>query len=425
MKPTRASAAFAMSDDANKVAKLRCILDVSRQLAAKNDLDDLLSDIVKAACQVLDCERATIFLYDAESHELYARVATGVDAIRFPADAGIAGVAATQRNIINVPDAYADKRFNREVDRKTGFKTRNLLALPLVNLEGELIGVMQCLNKIAGPFDADDEDLAAVLGAQAGVALHRGKLLEAYAERQRVARDLEIARSIQQANIPRESPVIPGYRISGWNQSADETGGDCFDFVTLDDGRVVVLLADATGHGISAALIIAQYRSLVRALLSVTTDLSEVMQRVNRILSEDLRDDRFVTAFLGILDPHQHELQYIAAGQGPLLFLDGDHAESVAATGIPLSIIPEFDYTITRRPLPPGGVCALLTDGFFEAANPAGELFGDQRVIDAIQRERGNPGADLIAPLYWQLCRWTDNAPQADDLTAVIIRRSE
>ncbi|MBU0639305.1 MAG: GAF domain-containing protein, partial [Planctomycetes bacterium] len=233
-----------MRDAREQLRQLTRILDVTRRLAATTDLDVLLGMIVEAACDVLDCERATIFLYDDAAHELYARVATGADEIRFAAELGIAGAAAQQRVVVNVPDAYADERFNQEIDRQTGFHTRNLLTFPLENLEGELMGVLQALNKAGGPFDQDDEALARLLSAQAGVALHRWRLLEEYAEKQRLARDLHIARNIQQDLFPRDNPTISGYEIAGWNRPADETGGDCYDFFPLYDGRLAVLLAD-------------------------------------------------------------------------------------------------------------------------------------------------------------------------------------
>ncbi|HMQ15765.1 MAG TPA: GAF domain-containing protein, partial [Phycisphaerae bacterium] len=146
-----------MKDPLREIADLRRILDVARHMAVVTDLDVLLGTIVEAACGVLGCERATIYLYDSGRRELYSRVATGIDAIRFPADRGIAGAAATARACVNVPDAYADARFNPEFDRKHGFRTRNLLAIPLENLDGDLIGVVQAINKRGAAFDPDDE----------------------------------------------------------------------------------------------------------------------------------------------------------------------------------------------------------------------------------------------------------------------------
>ncbi|MCA9244569.1 MAG: SpoIIE family protein phosphatase [Phycisphaerales bacterium] len=404
--------------------KLRRILDVSLRMASPMALDDLLHVIVDAVCDVLACERATIFLYDAESDELVSRVARGVDEIRVPATEGIVGVAAQHRRIVNIADAYADSRFNQEVDKRTGYHTRNLLTLPLENLEGELIGVLQALNKVEDVFHVDDEELARVFAAQAGVALDRGRLIEAYAEKRRMERDLQIARRIQQDLLPKDNPEVAGFEIAGWNRSADETGGDTYDFMRLEDGSLAVVLADATGHGIGAALIIAQFRSILRSLLTVTTDLRLIAGRLNNLLSEDLADNRFVTAFIGILDPQKREMSYIAAGQGPLLMVKGpSDVEMRYASAPPLAVIPDYAYGAPERfDFPSGATLALLTDGFFEASNEVNDQFGERRIIDAIRRYWNAPPAKMITDLYADISTFTGAAPQADDLTALIVR---
>ena len=410
--------------EAQHIYHLRRLLDITRRLAATTDLTELLSTIVSAACEVLECERATIFLYDAKANELYSRVATGVEAIRFPADRGIAGAAAQLRTIINVPDAYADARFNQEIDRLTGYRTRNLLTFPLENLEHQLMGVLQALNRVGGPFSPADEELAADLAAQAGIALHRYALLEQYAQKQRMARDLELARRIQQELFPKSDPVLPGYEIACWNLSADETGGDCYDFFALPDGRLAVLLADATGHGIGAALVIAECRALLRATLSVTQDLPLVAARVNRMLSSDLLEGRFVTAFIGLLDPRTHRLDYVSAGQGPLVFADGHRVDHRNADGLPLAILPEAEFPASAFEFTPGVTALLLTDGFYEAENSAGDQFGEERVTAHLRGGATARPSQLIRDLHAGVQAFCAGVPQADDLTAVVIQRT-
>jgi len=412
-----------MADQTQQIANLQRLLAITRQMAATTDLTQLLQTIIEATVEVLACERATIFLYEKKTDELYSLVATGAESIRFPADQGIAGAAARERRVVHVPDAYADPRFNREIDKKTGFRTRQLLTFPLENLEGELMGVLQALNKRSGAFALEDEEMARILSAQAGVALHRYALLEEYAEKQRMARDLELARKIQTQLLPDRSPSIEGYEIAGWNRSADETGGDCYDFIELADKRHGILLADATGHGIGAALVIAQCRSLTRAMLSLTEDLSRVALHVNRVLSHDLMDDRFVTAFVGLLDAQRHRLDYFSAGQGPLLFVSGDRVERRTASGIPLAVVDDLECDSEHYEFEPGATAILLTDGFFETANVTGDLFGDERVIEIVRSNAQMPLDTLIQTLHDAVQRYSDGAKQADDLTAVLIRR--
>lgn len=406
-----------------KIADLQRLLDISRQMGATTDLTELLGTIIEATCAVLNCERATVFLYDRPKNELYSRVATGAESIRFPADRGIAGTAAGLRTVVNVMDAYQHPQFNPEIDRQTGFRTRNLLTFPLENTHGELMGVLQALNKHGGPFTVEDEELARVLSAQTGVAIHRYALLEEYAHKQRMARDLELARKIQQRLFPKGNPVLPGYEIAGWNASADETGGDCYDFIPLADGRLAVLLADATGHGIGAALVIAQCRSLIRALLAVTTNLAEVARHVNRILCADLMDGRFVTAFVGILNPHAQRLDYVSAGQGPLLFQRGSEIEVRPAGGFPFAVVDGAEFDAESFEFGAGDAAILLTDGFYETSAPEGEQFGEERVSALLGAWQAVPLQEFIEGLHGEINRFSAGAPQADDLTAVLIRR--
>lgn len=412
-----------MSATNQQIENLQRVLDVSLRLAATTDLDLLLHTIVETSCQALRCDRATIFLYDAAADELYSRVATGMAAIRFPAGRGIAGAAAQSRKVVNVADAYEDPRFNADIDRRTGYRTRSLLTFPLISLEGDLMGVLQAVNKLDGVFDANDEELARALSAQAGVALHRQHLLNESLKKQQLQRDLRIARDIQQAFLPKTNPNVPGYELAGWNRPADDTGGDCYDFIPLLDGKLAVILADATGHGIGPALVIAEFRALVRAMLSVTEDLPGIVSRVNALLSADMMEGRFVTTFFGILDPTAHRVDYCSCGQGPILFVRGAEGEWRMATEPPLGV----DLGLPPQPAEsfefhPGDALILLTDGFYEAMNSEGEQFGEDRILDTFRATSGESLATVIDRMQSAVGEF-NLGRQADDLTAVLVRR--
>jgi sigma-B regulation protein RsbU (phosphoserine phosphatase) len=292
------------ADQRDRVAALEQLLEIARQLGATTDLGALLAAIVDAATDLLGCERATVFLYDPDAQELSSRIATGIEGsaiseIRFPVNKGIAGEVARTGDSINLPDAYADRRFNSEFDKASGFRTRSMLAIPLTDHDGAVVGVLQALNKRAGPFAAGDEEIARFLGSQAGVAIQRQQLLEHYAEKQKIQRDLSMASAIQQGLLPRDNPQFPGFDIAGWNCPADETGGDFFDFLELADGTLAVLIADVTGHGIGPALIMTEARALCRAALLGGVGLERAVADVQQLLSLDVPEGRFVTAFLG------------------------------------------------------------------------------------------------------------------------------
>lgn len=410
-----------------QIADYEAILEVSRGLAATTELSPLLGKIQQAALQVLQCERATVFLYDRESNELYSRVATGEGEIRFSAERGIAGEVVRTGVVVNVPDAYADPRFNPEIDRRTGFRTRNMIAFPLLGFDGRIVGVLQVLNKAAGTFDPWDDHLVEILGAQIGVALQRQLLLEHYAKKQRLEADLNIARDIQQGLLPKQAPEAAGFDIAGWNKPADQTGGDCYDFFVLHDGAVAMTIADATGHGIGPALVIAECRALFRATISISQDLAAVVGRINNLLCDDLPDDRFVTAFFGVLSPGKQTLSYLSAGQGPLVRYNRatDEIAELSANALPLGIVRDIDIEQPDQlVMRSGDMMVLVTDGFFEWSNSGDEQFGISRINKVIRENRDRPSAEIIQALYEAVCSFAAGTPQDDDLTAVIIKKT-
>jgi sigma-B regulation protein RsbU (phosphoserine phosphatase) len=419
-----ASPAFPAAEQ--QVRDLQVLLGLTRTMAVTTDLDALLALILESARQLLAAERGTLFLYDAAADELVSKIAHGAPAIRIPARAGIAGACAQDRVLINIPDAYADARFNREVDRQTGYHTRCLLTVPLTGTEGQLVGVLQLLNKVGGAFGRYDEQLAETLAAQIGVTLQRATLLDHFVQKKQLEKSLDIARSIQQGLLPREAPRVPGYEIAGWSQPAEQTGGDCYDFIPLPGGRWGLQIADATGHGIGAALMISTARALLRALSGPEEAPTTVLEGANRWLCADALDGRFVTAFFGILDPTQHRLEYASAGQGPLFWYRADRGEveATGSTGLPLGVMEDLPI----GPAPPvtlgvGDMGVFLTDGFMEAQNAAGAQLGAGELCRLLQTSAGQPAAAVIQVLVAAVREFLAGQPPHDDLTAVVVRR--
>lgn len=409
-----------------QLSDLKGVLAVARELGATMDLHLMLSQIERAARDVMECERASVFLYDANADELYSYVATDSDEIRFSARLGLAGATVQERQVVNVPDAYQDPRFNKDVDRQTGFRTRSVLSVPLLGLDDKVVGVLQVLNKADGQFKLWDEQLAATLAAQAGAAIQRQVLLDQYAMKRKLEHDLDIARSIQQELLPSEPPKVDGFDIAGWNKPADQTGGDAFDFMRLPDGRLAITIADATGHGIGPALVIAECRALLRATALSTDDPRAIISRVNDLLCEDLPADRFVTCFFGLLHAERSELAYASGGHGPLFHYVAreDHVHQLTATGVPLGLMPGAGYDdVAPIRFEPGDMMLLVTDGFFEWVGPDNDQFGMDRLEQVIRTHRERPATDIIQELYRQVIGFGQGSEQADDLTAVVIKR--
>jgi phosphoserine phosphatase len=410
-----------------QAAALNRILDVTRKLAAPFDLDTMLKEVVDAARNILDADRGTVFLYDEAADELFIKVATGMDAIRIPADKGIVGECARTRKLINVPDCYADERFNRAIDKKTGYRTRCMLTIPLIGYEDSLIGVLQILNKNDGTFDDQDEFVAQALAAQAAVVLHRVKMTEAIIASEKLGQEITVARDVQMGTLPKRMPSVSGYDIAGTFTPTDQTGGDLYDFVPVSDRQLFVLMGDATGHGIGPALSATQVRAMLRVALRLGANLDDAFRHINDQLVEDLPDDRFVTAFFGLLDADRHEMKFHSGGQGPIMHYHAATADYswYEPSTFPLGYINQDDLGAARAvTLEPGDVLGLISDGIYEYENEAGEQFGHlglRRVVDELHAGSMD---ELVRNIMGETYSHGGTVPQADDITIVLIRRT-
>ena len=410
------------------------VLDVARRIAVPCQLEELLKLIIDVARQVLTADRGTVFLYDADKCELYSTVATGEKQIRLSVEVGIAGQCARTRKIINVPDCYADPRFNRDTDRQTGYRTRCSLTVPLVGLDDEMVGVTQLLNPNKSAFDAHDERMAAALASQAAVAIQRARLMEERMIKLKLERDLALARKIQMDVLPKELPQCPGYDLAAFSRPADQTGGDIYDLVALppptaaqgQSRSLLILLADATGHGIGPALSVMQVRAMLRIALRFSQRIDDLITHINRQLSEDLAATRFVTVFLGILDRVKHRLEYHAPGQGPLLHFRARQrcCQWHNASAIPLGILAESTFA----PPPPidlarGDLLVLLTDGFYECQNAKGDQLGHKRVGRVVADHATQSAQQILDAVVAAAMDFAQGTAQSDDLTAVVLKR--
>ena len=403
---------------------LEPILEVAAKLAAPFDLNRMLAEVSDAARRVLDAERCTVWLYDKESDELVLRLASDLKDVRLRTDKGIAGACARSRRIINVPDVYADSRFDASLDKKSGFRTRCMLTMPMVSYDDRLVGVMQVLNKRGGVFDSFDERLAAALAAQCAVALQRVRMTEALIESEMMRQELETARVVQMSSLPATMPEVPSYDLYGATRPAEETGGDTFDLTRVGE-RVLVVLGDATGHGIGPALAVTQMQAMLRMAFRLGSDLEQAFIQANSLLLGAMPADRFITAFIGLLDPASHSIRFHSGGQAPIFHYRAATRDFATywPTSPPLAAVPlEALKPAVVLELQPGDILALVSDGFFEYCNNTGEPFGEARVQALIAAHANGPMKRLGDQLYEAVKAFAGNAPQEDDMTLVMVK---
>ncbi|MBC8366929.1 SpoIIE family protein phosphatase [bacterium] len=389
------------------------------------ELKQMLTEVANAACEVMQAERCTVWLYDDEAKEYVTEVVIGMESIRIPSDRGLVGSCGDSREVINVPDCYADSRFDPSTDKESGYRTRCLLSVPLVGLDDKLIGVLQILNRKGGPFDDADVETATALSAQSAVALQRARMLEDLLVKERLEQELGVARQIQTGTFPRRMPKVEGYDIHGVSYPAEETGGDTFDIIEMG-GELGLLLADATGHGVGPALSVTQVRSMLRMSAHLGCDLKIAFEGINRQLQEDLPPERFVTAFLGILEPESHRVRYISGGQGPLFHFHAatGKVDEIKPTTMPMGVLANLpDLELQFIDMAPGDIFALITDGILEAENTVEEDFGVDRTLKILSENHERDMKELVSILVEETREFMGGGAQADDMTILLLKR--
>ena len=417
------------------------LLKVSRRLSESSELSVVLSTVIDALRDLLHAERATVFEYDVDTNQLFTQVAHGIaksgpGVIRFSADLGIAGAAAQSKQLVHISDAYADPRFNQDIDKATGFRTRNMLAVPLIDHEGNLVGVAQVLNSCNGPFTDQDQEIALGLSAQAAVAIRRGRLMEDRMARERMERDLQAARSIQQSSYPSALPQMPNWQIAASGIPAEQCGGDAFDIIPLVNNvivepdqapdEIVLLVADATGHGIGSALSAMQVRGMLRIGLRLKQGVRRIAEEANRQLCQDLPMGRFVTAWYARISLHNGVVENYAAGQGPIIHYRRRENDFITlpTDNAPLGVmIDDLTSDSTVITMHHGDIMIALTDGYYESQGTNGQQYQEQPVIDLVRKHRDESADFILRAINESLMDWTDGAPAADDRTAIILKR--
>ena len=401
------------------------ILEIMHRLAAPEAMPELLREIIEVGKVAIVAEAGVLWLLERDSGDL-VMVAPSTDAPeRLGMGVGWAGECAASEHISNIGECREDRRFQARPIHVGGFETRSLLNVPIVGQDHALLGVMQWLGAEPGQFDRHDEWVGPALAAQAAVAIQHAYMTDELLANAILRQEVAVAREIQMSTLPRSMPQVPGYDVHGHFLPTSETGGDLYDLVMLD-GRLFMLLGDATGHGFGPALSATQLQAMLRVAFRLGANLDEAYRHVNNQMAEDLPDDRFITAFMGFLDPVAHEVAFHSAGQGPILHFRAStgRCEWHKPTSFPVGIM-ELDGSDTARrlALEPGDILGLISDGVYEFAREDGSEFGEAGVAAAVEANAGSSMSEVSQALIRNTFEFGQGAGQADDITLVLVKR--
>jgi len=409
------------------IRTLKRLIEAAKVLNSTLDLDKLLGVILETALGLVHGDRGTVYLFDRERQELWSRVLKGDRhiEIRLPTGTGIAGYVAATGDTLNIPDAYFDPRFNPEIDKVSGYRTRSILCMPMKNPDGVIVGVFQLLNKDSGAFTADDENVLDALSVHAAIALENARLHEQ--ERQKIAmeKDLLAAREVQMMLIPKRLPEVPGFQFAATTIPAREVGGDLYDFIARDEHQLAICLGDVSGKGLAASLLMANVQATLRDQALAAASPAECVRRSNRLLHESTGQEKFVTLFYAVLDTLTGRLSYCNAGhERPFLVAANGDTRRLDAGGIVLGIVGEFPFEEGTVPFGTGELLAVFSDGISEAVNRKDDQFGEQRILAVLREHRSLPAAEILERLIAAVREHAAGAPQADDITLVIVKRN-
>jgi serine phosphatase RsbU (regulator of sigma subunit)/predicted ester cyclase len=326
---------------------------------------------------------------------------------------------SNRRILVEEQVAEADKVVTRFTVRATHDR-REILGVAPTGREVDYKAM--AIHRISGGKIAEDWTMATTAPTLMGQRLEQERI-----ERERIEQELLVGRRIQQASLPKEVPELEGWEIAPHYQPAREVGGDFYDFLELEDGRLGVVVGDATGKGVPAALVVTATYSMLRAVAQVLGSFSpeELLAQVNEALFPNIPPDMFVTCFYAILEPKSGSLRYANAGHDlPYLWHGGDEAEELRARGMPLGLMPGMSYEEGEASLREGNCVLFYSDGLVEAHDPQGEMFGFPRLRALVAEHGAEEERSLRDFLLEELYSFTGEGwEQEDDITLLTLRR--
>ena len=412
-----------------KVERLSNCIEIANLINSELSIGKLLSNVMEATKKAFSADAASMLLIDDKTGDLTFQIALGdvgdeiKEIYRLKKGQGIAGLVAENGRPLNLEDVYNHPKFSYDYDKKTNYRTRSMLCVPL-KVRGKIIGVIQVINKLAKPFIFSDEELEMLvtISSSAAVAVDTARMHKIILKRQTLERDLKLAKEVQESFLPKELPVIDNYRFAALNQPALEIGGDFYNFFRLPANKLGIVLGDVSGKGISASLFMARLTSDLQYYTLLYPEPKELLTQINKVLYERTKRGMFVTLVYMLLDTIENRIQIANAGHVFPVYSDaretwlmGHHNKK----GPPLGIIPDVEYAQEIFELEEDSSVTLYTDGVIEAKDSNGELFGIKKLLKEIEIQPNDP--DLIVKgITSKVDRFTKTEGRSDDLTLLV-----
>jgi sigma-B regulation protein RsbU (phosphoserine phosphatase) len=398
-----------------KVFQLHNLFDVSRELTSCYDEESILQLVTTTLMGQLMVSRCALLMRTAEGLVVAEERGTPwTRDMRLPvsdADTVLATLRAPL-SVTELPEGALRERLTA---------ARLVLVVPLTAGD-RVAGFLAAGERLSGAgFDAEDREFAQTLARQALAALESVRLTRMRVERQRQDREMQIARDIQQSLFPRERPHVPGFAVAASSESCYHVGGDHYDFIPIEGGRLALAIADVSGKGAPASILMASVHASLRALAG-SAPPERMLLRLNRFLFDSTQANRYVTMFYAELDPATRALTYVNAGHVPPYLVRAEGVERLTSGGTVVGLIEDATYEHGVVQLEDGDVVAMVTDGVTEAASPQEEEYGDERLVAALRGGRDGSADDVLRGLLESVRAFVGSAGCVDDQTALVLK---
>jgi phosphoserine phosphatase RsbU/P len=397
------------------------LAELTHDFASSLDIGDTLRHAIDRFMVYLNAEAASIFLLQEDDTALVCRECAGpvdIRGLRLAPDQGIVGQTVFHNEAKIVRDVADNPSFAAMVDSDTGFVTRSILCAPL-SVRGKCFGALELLNKRTedGLFELNDMQLAMTVAAAAALAIHNAQLAAELVEQERVRKELELARQIQESLLP--VSIGDDYPIHGLNIPAREVSGDFYDFLTLADGRIYFALADVSGKGMNAALLMAKTTSLLRCLAKTAPNAGALLWQVNNELCETSTMGMFVTIIAGYFDPVRRSVEMANGGHQPALIRRGVGLyDEIPAGAPPLGVLADIDFPMHEISLDDEAIY-LYTDGLSESTGPDGVQMDGDGLKQMLESVSPTGAASRLAQMVEI---WRDTGHEShDDITLMLV----
>ncbi|HEY3174291.1 MAG TPA: SpoIIE family protein phosphatase [Candidatus Polarisedimenticolia bacterium] len=389
-------------------------------------LEEVLEVIMDLVFEAIPAERGFLMLLEGEGKELVSKVVRDLKRSyggKISLSRSIARTVVEKRQSVLTSDAQTDERFKmKESIVLQGI--RSAMCVPLWN-NREVIGLIyvDTLNA-ARTFSPEDLKLLTLLANIAAVKIENAKLFEDTIEKQRMEKELKNAAEIQRKLLPVGNPTFEGYEVVGFNDPCREVGGDYFDFMERGPGRLGIAIADVSGKGTGAALLMATVRASFRAHVGASAGIQDLIKSLNETILQSAKENNFVSFYYGEIDAASGAVECVNAGHNaPILMRATGQVERLKADGLILGVFAGARYGLNKVTIGPGDLLVAFSDGVPEAQNEAGEEFGEDRLLGLLKEQRG-AGAQAIQDLVKENVRsFMGLAPQYDDITLLVVKR--